>query len=59
MNNLLILLAFIFALGATLLAGGIITGTALTWLLPAALATYFFALLVGYAVENRIFVRKA
>lgn len=58
MNNLLILLAFVFALLATLLAGGIITGS-LPWLIPAALATYFFALLVGYAVENRIFVRKA
>jgi hypothetical protein len=58
MNIILVVLAFVFALLATLIAGGIITGN-LPWLLPASLASYFFALLAGYAVESKIFVKRA
>jgi hypothetical protein len=42
---LFILIAFVFFLLATLIAGGVITAN-LPWLLPAGLTTYMVALLV-------------
>ena len=45
-SRLLLILAFVFFLGATLLAAGIITGAGLTWLLPAGLATLTLAFIV-------------
>src|ERR1700722_18169943 len=49
----LLILAFVFFLGATLLAAGIITGAGLTWLLPAGLATLTLAFIVPLAAPVR------
>jgi hypothetical protein len=45
-SRLLIILAFIFFVLAALLAGGVITGSGLGWLLPAGLAALTLAWLV-------------
>jgi hypothetical protein len=45
-SRLLIILAFIFFVLAALLAGGVITGSGLAWLLPAGLAALALAYLV-------------
>lgn len=41
-----VLLAFAFALLATLITGGVITASGLSWLIPAALTSFFVSLLV-------------
>ena len=38
-SRFLLILALIFFIGAALLAGGVITGSGLAWLLPAGLAS--------------------
>ena len=45
-SRLLMILAFVFFLLDTLLAGGVITASGLGWLLPAGLATVALAFLV-------------
>lgn len=46
-SRLLLILAFIFFVLAALLAGGVISGDNLGWLLPAGLATFTLAFIVG------------
>lgn len=45
-SRFLVILALIFAVLDTLLLGGVISGSNLGWLLPAALAAFFLAQLV-------------
>jgi hypothetical protein len=45
-SKFLVILALIFTVIDALLLGGVITGSNLTWLLPAALACFFLSLLV-------------
>jgi hypothetical protein len=45
-SRLLLILALVFFIGAALLAGGVITGTGLGWLLPAGLASLTLAFLL-------------
>ncbi len=45
-SNLFVLLAFVFFLLDTLIVGGIITASGMTWLLPAGLTSYMVAPLV-------------
>lgn len=47
-SSLFVVIAFVLALLATLIAGGVITGSSLTfdWLLSGSLTSYFLSLLV-------------
>lgn len=45
-SKFLVILALLFAVLDALLLGGVISGSNLSWLLPAALACFFLSLLV-------------
>lgn len=45
-SSIFVLLAFVFFLLDTLIVGGVITASGLSWLLPAGLTSYMVALLV-------------
>lgn len=45
-SKFMVIMALIFAVISALLLGGVLTGSNLTWLLPAALACFFLSLLV-------------
>jgi hypothetical protein len=45
-SKFLVILGLLFAVLAALLAGGVITGSNLGWLLPAAVACFLLSLLV-------------
>ena len=45
-SSIFVLVALVFFIIDALLAGGVITGHNLSWLLPAGLASYMVALLV-------------
>lgn len=45
LNKVFLFIGFIFALLATLIAGGVVTASGLTWLLPAAITAFILAFL--------------